>query len=163
MDHLNRAKGGRPRKYATAGALRRGIDSYFESISYLIAAKDADGNQIINNRGERAVQLKYATPPSAEALCMYLGISERTWWSYRESDWAREVCEEAELRIKAWRVEETSIRDRTQGLQFLLSNYSGMSNKTEVSVKPAISMEEKKRILDSLRQMEGDNDAEGSD
>ena len=161
MDYLNRSKGGRKRKYETANALRKADDSYFESISYLIEARDPDGNPITNNKGERAVMLKYAVPPSNEALCMFLGISEQTWWNYRESEWAKDICADAELRIKAWRVEETSIRDKTNGLQFLLSNYSGMTNRTEVAVKTNLSMEERKRILDSLR--EGDYDPEGND
>lgn len=162
MDYLNRPKRGGKRKYETAAQLQKGVDDYFGSISYLQEVLDADGNPITTNNGKKAVQLKYAVPPSHEGLCMFLGISHTTWDTYRASELFHDICEDAVLRVKAWRVEETSIRDKTNGLQFLLSNDSNMASKTEVNVRQDLTMDERKKILDSLRQMEGDDDPEGS-
>lgn len=151
---------GRPRKYEDADALAEAIDSYFESISYYEDAVDENGDVIMNVRGEPVKRLVYAVPPTKEALELHLGISRWTWNDWKTKEWGRDVCFYAEQKIMAWRTEQTSIRDKTQGLQFLLQNDFAMAAKYELELGKntlgAMSMADKKSIIDRIR--EGDFD-----
>ena len=153
MDHLNRPKRGRPKSYKTAAALKRGIERYFGSISYVDTVRGPDGKPVINMFGEPVETVVYAVPPTQEALALFLEIDPRTWRNYREQDWARDLCADAETRIRAWRSGQTSIREKTGGLQFLLKNDSGMTDTVRVEVDKPPTMAERKEILDQIRQM----------
>lgn len=144
---------GRRKKYETAEALQEAIDKYFDSITYEKIVKE-DGEVIYNAAGEPVKRIAFAVPPTNEALCLYIGISRSMWFRYRQDEELGEVCREADLKVRAWRTEEVSTRDRTQGLQFLLSNDSGMSD-LNVNVSTA-SMSDRKNILAKLAQMQED-------
>ena len=149
------------RKYATSSELLEKVEEYFNGISYYETVTDPLGNPVKNQLGEYVEQLKYAVPPTQEGLCMHLGISRVTWNKYKNAEWAMDVCAYADLLIQAWRVEQTSIRDKTNGLQFLLTNYSDYFNqRVELEVSKGLTMEDKKKVLDALRES---YDAEASD
>ena len=143
----------RKRTYETAEALQEAVDKYFASITYEKIVKE-DGEVIYNAAGEPVKRIAFAVPPTNESLCLYIGISRATWFRYRQDEKLGEVCREADLKVRAWRTEEVSTRDRTQGLQFLLSNDSGMSD-MNVNVNTA-SMTDRKNILAKLAQMQED-------
>lgn len=145
---------GRQRTYETAEALQEAVDRYFESITYEKIVKGDDGEVIYNAAGEPVKRIAFAVPPTNESLCLYIGIGRATWFRYRQDEALGEVCREADLKVRAWRTEEVSTRDRTQGLQFLLSNDSGMSD-MNVNVNTA-SMTDRKNILAKLAQMQED-------
>ena len=147
MDHLNQPKKGAKFKYRTRRHLRDRCFQYFQRISYVTVAKDAEGNELMNLEGEPIQVLAYAHPPTLESLCLFLGIDVDTWENYRKDPMFMDVCLDADTRIKAWRVEQTSIRDKTQGLQFLLTNYDNMRERMQVDVNATISMSERKEIL----------------
>lgn len=144
----------RKRIYETAEALQETVDEYFDSITYEKIVKGDDGEVIYNAAGEPVKRIAFAVPPTNESLCLYIGISRATWFRYRQDEKLGEVCREADLKVRAWRTEEVSTRDRTQGLQFLLSNDSGMSD-MNVNVNTA-SMTDRKNILAKLAQMQED-------
>lgn len=145
---------GRQRAYETAEALQEAVDRYFASITYEKIVKGDDGEAIYNAAGEPVKRIAFAVPPTNESLCLYIGIGRATWFRYRQDEVLGEVCREADLKVRAWRTEEVSTRDRTQGLQFLLSNDSGMSD-MNVNVNTA-SMTDRKNILAKLAQMQED-------
>lgn len=145
---------GRQRTYETAEALQEAVDRYFASITYEKIVKGDDGEVIYNAAGEPVKRIAFAVPPTNESLCLYIGIGRATWFRYRQDEVLGEVCREADLKVRAWRTEEVSTRDRTQGLQFLLSNDSGMSD-MNVNVNTA-SMTDRKNILAKLAQMQED-------
>lgn len=145
---------GRQRTYETAEALQEAVDKYFASITYEKIVKGDDGEVIYNAAGEPVKRIAFAVPPTNESLCLYIGIGRATWFRYRQDEKLGEVCREADLKVRAWRTEEVSTRDRTQGLQFLLSNDSGMSD-MNVNVNTA-SMTDRKNILAKLAQMQED-------
>ena len=145
---------GRQRTYETAEALQEAVDRYFASITYEKIVKGDDGEVIYNAAGEPVKRIAFAVPPTNESLCLYIGIGRATWFRYRQDEKLGEVCREADLKVRAWRTEEVSTRDRTQGLQFLLSNDSGMSD-MNVNVNTA-SMTDRKNILAKLAQMQED-------
>ena len=153
MDHLNRPKRGRPKTYKTREKLRKAVEAYFSSITFLNAVKGEGGVPVLNLDEEPIWYADYAVPPSVEALSLFIGITDRTWRNYREQAWAREVCEDAETRIKAWRVSQTCTREKTQGLQFLLKNDSGMTDSVKVEMEQPLSMSERRALLDEVKQM----------
>lgn len=144
---------GRRRKYETAEALQEAVDKYFDSITYEKIVKE-EGEVVYNAAGEPVKRIAFAVPPTNESLCLFIGISRMLWCTYRRDDELGPVCHEADLKIRAWRTEEVSTRDRTQGLQFLLSNDSGMAD-MNVNVNTA-SMSDRKNILAKLAEMQED-------
>lgn len=133
MDHLNRPKRGRRRIYKTREKLQRAVDAYFNSISFLNAAKGPGGVHIQNMDGEPIWYVDYAVPPTIEDLSIYIGVTDRTWRNYRDQEWAREVCEDAETRIRAYRTRIASTAEKCPGTIFLLQNDSGMSERVQIN------------------------------
>lgn len=161
MDHLNRSKAGRKKIYKTAQALRKAVNNYFASISYIATAKDEAGNEIKNTLGEPIQYVDYAIPPTAEALSLYIGITDRTWRNYQQNEMFAEVCEDAMTRIRAWRTGQASVRDKANGVIFLLQNDHNMVERKEFNMTQSISMAERLEILRNasglLREMEDEN------
>ena len=161
MDHLNRSKAGRKKAYKSAQALRKAVNNYFASISYVTVWKDENGNRVLNQNGEPIHYVKYAVPPTAEALSLYIGITDRTWRNYQQDETFAEVCEDAMTRIRAWRTQEASLRDKANGVIFLLQNDHNMVERKEINVPQAGSLSERMEILrraaDRMREMEGEH------
>ena len=137
--------------------LQAGVDSYFDSIAYEATAKDPAGEILYNVIGEPITYIDYAVPPSKEGLCLHLGISLWTWRAYRQQDWSAEIVDEADTKIRGWRVAKTSTTDRTAGYQFLLSNDSDMRDRLELGLdgktREALSMADRKNLLMEIKNM----------
>lgn len=148
---------GRYRKYRTAEDLQAGVDSYFDSIAYEATATNAAGETLYNVMGEPITYIDYAVPPSKEALCLHLGISLWTWRNYRQDPMFAEIVDEADTKIRGWRVAKTSTTERTAGYQFLLSNDSDMRDRLELGLdgktREALSMADRKSLLMEIKNM----------
>lgn len=151
MDHLNQSKRGRKKHYKTAAALQKAVNNYFASISYVTVWKDENGNKVLNQLGEPMTYLAYALPPTAEALSLYIGITDRTWRNYQNDPMFREVCEDAMTRIRAWRTQEASTRERANGVIFLLQNDHNMAERKEIV--QAVSMSDRLDILKNAAEL----------
>ncbi len=142
---------GAPKKYKTAVSLRRAIEKYFRSISVKVPMADLSGNPILNEDGEPVIKTEYIIPPQIPAMCLELGITDRTWRRYCDHELHPEfedVTEEAMLRFKAYLVDQSLIREKgLQGILFNLEVNHGCSRKQEIelgektrSVLPKVEM-----------------------
>ena len=159
MDHMNQKKPGRPKIYKTEKNLKKRVEDYFASISYVTPVL-VNGEPVMNQLGKPMTQLCYSEPPTFPELCLYLGISKRTWGNY-ESDYP-DVCEDAKLRIEAYLNRELDTRDRTDGIRFDLQNNYDKATKVQVGVTTPMSLADRKRLIEeAARQMKEDmGDAE---
>ena len=157
---------GAPRKYKTAARLRRAIDKYFRSISVKVPMADLSGNPILNEDGEPVIKTEYIIPPQIPAMCLELGITDRTWRRYCDHELHPEfedVTEEAMLRFKAYLVDQSLTREKgLQGILFNLEVNHGCSRKQEIelgektrSVLPKVEMtiEEKLAMIAAAAKM----------
>lgn len=130
---------GNTKTYKTARSFKKAVEAYFDSITIRVKIKDEAGNPVTNIRGEEITVDRFAVPPSIEALSIYIGFTDRTWRNYAKGEgyeifWP--ICEWASLRVKAYHVEQLSIKDRSHGHEFVLKNNFGMSDKLEVEAGP---------------------------
>lgn len=83
------------RKYESSAALAEAIESYFKSISAeeevvrtVFDGTDDSGNKkyhaeaVLNRNGESMRRIVWYTPPTIGGLCLYLGISRKTFSAY---------------------------------------------------------------------------------
>ena len=150
---------GAPKKYKTAAALRRAIDTYFKSISYeqtLTELYDTGERtnkgkpifaerEIRNLNGEPITVTRYAVPPSRLGLCLALKIEKSTWENYRDPGkddsypGYAQVCAEAELRIEAYNAELLATKSgNINGIMFNLQNNYGWAEKKDVTVHDSV-------------------------
>lgn len=129
---------GRPKEYKTAAALRRAVDKYFRSISATVELKDGNGDPVLNMDGKPVVKTVYFVTPTEPALCIYLGITTRTWRNYANHQLRpefEEITEETKTRFMAYLVEQSLIREKgVQGVIFNLSANYGLKQKTEIEL-----------------------------
>lgn len=138
-----RAVAGRKRKYKTARALERAVDSYFATISYEVPAVVStptgevgeDGRVTwkavmlrektdTSGAGEPIVTTKWLRPPSMAGLMLHLGISRETWSSYGGLEDYREVVERARARMEDYWTTRLEGKG-AQGAKFALSSCYG--------------------------------------
>lgn len=145
------------KKYQTAEELRARVDSYFKAIAFFNTARDESGEPIKNVDGDTIRYIDYAVPPSKEDLCLHLGVSLWTWRNYRHDPMFEDIVDEADTKIRGWRVRRTSSNGRTAGYQFLLSNDSDMRDRLELGLdgqtRQALSMSDRKSILMEIKKM----------
>lgn len=148
-----RVKVGRPKKYKSARALERGIERYFDSISYEepvfvrgepmtkwdekqqanVPLLDDYGHKIYEEKplllkdGTRASRTIWIATPSIEAMCLYLGISTTTWASYEKNEEFLGATSRARGRILAYLQERLDSGKGTNGAKFRLSCMHGWS------------------------------------
>lgn len=157
---------GAPQKYKTKTSLRREIEKYFRSISVKVPMADLSGNPILNEDGEPVIKTEYIIPPQIPAMCLELGITDRTWRRYCDHELHPEfedVTEEAMLRFKAYLVDQSLTREKgLQGILFNLEVNHGCSRKQEIelgektrSVLPKVEMtiEEKLAMIAAAAKM----------
>ena len=113
---------GRTRTYQTWQEFFAKVEEYFESCNGIIYGKfgplyDADGNPLIGQ--VRA----YSIP----GLCLYLGISRETFYSYerggKDGKYPHEytlVCEYAKQRVEDYYAQQLVTKDGNQGARFAL-------------------------------------------
>lgn len=145
MENLPKKRGPKP-KYNNPKRLKEAVDAYFRSIAYVETLKDEEGCVMMNLNGGYIQVLRYAVPPTIEALCLTIGITDRTWRNYEKDEKLGPVCEEAKARVKAWLMEQLNSRDKTQGIQFNLANNFGQSEKFEIKSE-GMSLEEMEAVL----------------
>lgn len=145
--------GGRPRIYKTPAALQRKVGAYFDAISVrrkltewvptgevtnkgkpILMERD-----ILDREGEPIWALHYIVPPRITALCLYLGISRRTWENYAADEehypGFREIIEDARLRIEDYLAQESLTRDKgLQGVLFNLQANYGWRERRELEL-----------------------------
>lgn len=173
-----KSRAGAPKKYKTAKSLRAAVDKYFRSISAKVPVGGLDGNPILNEDGEPVVKTEYVIPPQIPAMCLQIGITDRTWRRYCDHELHPEfedVTEEAMLRFKAYLVDQSLTRERgLQGVLFNLEVNHGCSRKQEIelgektrSVLPKVEMsiEEKLAVIAAAAKAaeEGGTDGEAED
>ncbi len=112
-------KAGRPRKYKTAKALKKAVEEYFASISYL----DTD-------HGVRVT--RYVKPPTMARLCLHLGVSRSTWSEYGQDEKLGPIVEQARLRAEDYWTERLTGKG-AQGAKFALSACYGWREKVDVT------------------------------
>ena len=148
---------GRPKKM-NKKTLASGVEKYFKSISRTITVKGLDGYPILNDDGEEMKVISYVVPPSIEALCLYIGIEDRTWRNYSDEEKHPDlapITRYAKQRCQAYLVEQLNSREKVQGIIFNLQNNYGWREKKEVelgsetrkAVPAAMTMNEKLEIL----------------
>lgn len=153
-------KPGRPRKYASAGALREGVTAYFDSISYqrdaIVQVRSIEtdrrtGRPVVVETPQTLVgadykpirETVYRVEPSVAGLCLFLHISRDTWAGYAGDDRLAPVVEEARTRMLARLEEQLGTRNSVQGVIFNLKANYGWSDKLEITQKNVgMSMEE---------------------
>lgn len=151
---------GAPQKYKTAKSLRKAVDKYFRSISVKVPMTTLTGDPILNEDGKPVIKTEYIIPPQIPAMCLELGITDRTWRRYCDKELHPEfedVTEEAMLRFKAYLVDQSLTREKgLQGILFNLEVNHGCSRKQEIELgaktravlpKTEMSIEEKMAMI----------------
>lgn len=145
--------GGRPRSYKTPAALQRKVNAYFESISVGKKLTEwvptgeltqkgrpiLEERDVLDREGQPIWALRYIVPPRITALCIYLGISRRTWELYASDEehypGYGEVCEDARLRIEDYLAQESLTREKgLQGVLFNLQANYGWRERRELEL-----------------------------
>lgn len=143
----------RKKKYSTAAALRRGINTYINGISkiepvlerYPTGNKDCWGHdeyawrEATNERGEVVTRRVFHVPPTAAGIRKHLGISKSTWAEYGDRKLHPELyeaVEEAREILQQWREEQLLTRagKDVRGIIFDLQANYGMSEKKTVDL-----------------------------
>lgn len=149
-------KRGRPRKYATAAALEKAVDAYWNSISYekpavvctptgyveeqgkpeyamKLLTMNEDGSLNQDGTGRPKTVTEFIAAPSVAGLCLFLGISRDTWASYAKDEQMGSVCERFRLRHEAYLVDvlEQGKGKSVQGAIFSLKNNFGWAERVE--------------------------------
>ena len=129
---------GAPQKYKTAAALRRAVDKYFRSISATVEVASLTGEPVLNEDGKPVKKTEYIVPPTEPGLCLFLGITTRTWRNYANPKLHPEfeaVTDEVKTRFEAYLVEQSLTREKgVQGVIFNLTNNYGYKQKTEIEL-----------------------------
>lgn len=161
---------GAPKKYKTARSLANAVNKYFRSISVHVPMADLKGDPIMNDDGEPVIKTEYVIPPQIPAMCLALGITDRTWRRYCDHDLHPEfedVTEEAMLRFKAYLVEQSLTREKSlQGILFNLEVNHGCSRRHEIELgektravlpKTEMSVEEKLAVIAAAAEAAANN------
>ncbi len=155
-------------KAYTSAQLRRAVEAYFLSISYMeevtteepvILRQDEQtgaveylldkyGHRVYrtvplcNEHGEPMRRLCYVTPPGEYGLCQYLGIDKAQWDAYAESEdpELRLIHARAGGHIRAY-LETAAESKAGKGAQFKLERMYGLSQKVDVDTPEGGSVE----------------------
>lgn len=159
---------GRWKKYKTADDFEQAVRSYFRGITYLRQLRYPDvwmngawvkGEPILGLDGEPLTMEEYIYTPSMCDLENYLCISRETMSNYRERKGYADVIEDAERRIKAYKLRllDDPNNKNSRGLIFDLENNHGMRERREdtvhqttADISDALTSEEK---LEALRKL----------
>ena len=157
---MAKKKPGAPRKYKTAKALEKAVETYWKSISYQMPAiistptgevdekgcvkyatrmltVDEEGRIRLDGIGAPKTVTEYLEEPSVAGLCLHLGISKDTWAEYAKLEDLGPVCERFKMRHEnylAGKLDGNKAKS-VQGVIFNLKNNFGWADKTEVESK----------------------------
>ena len=170
---FRRARPFERRRYDDAAAFCEAVEGYFDAISYLENAREILGVNklgeyiwgapLYNVNGDPIIIIRYAEPPSVEALCLYIGMPRSTWYAKQEDEEFAPIIEEALTRIDAYR-RQVTIEDgkRSKGAQFLIqrSEAAAMAREQRKAERdaraaadgaaPLLSTEEKLRAIEDI-------------
>lgn len=170
---FRRARPFERRRYDDAAAFCEAVEGYFGAISYLENAREILGvnklgeyiwgEPLYNVNGDPIILIKYAEPPSVEALCLYIGMPRSTWYAKQEDAKFAPIIEDALMRIDAYR-RQVTIEDgkRSKGAQFLIqrSEQAAMAREQRKAERdaraaadgaaPLLSTEEKLRAIEDI-------------
>ena len=170
---FRRARPFERRRYDDAAAFCEAVEGYFDAISYLENAREILGvnkigeyiwgEPLYNVNGDPIIIIRYAEPPSVEALCLYIGMPRSTWYAKQEDEDFAPIIEEALTRIDAYR-RQVTIEDgkRSKGAQFLIqrSEAAAMAREQRKAERdaraaadgaaPMLSTEEKLRAIEDI-------------
>lgn len=171
------ASAGRPKKYKSAKALADAIENYFESISRTVTLKERietgrftekgqpiyESIDIVNDAGAPIRVKEYLVPPSAGALCLFLGLTRKTWADYCDGEKNPQFLNSttrARARMESYLEQELISRPKSvQGVIFNLQNNYGWKDKKEVEfgektskalAVSGMSLEDKLAMLEEL-------------
>lgn len=148
---------GRSKAYKTAASLRKGIDSYWGSISYKkpvvvstptgevdeegrikyktrMLLLDENGVVSETGTGRPMTEREFLKEPSVAGLCLHLGISKQTWNAYKDDKTLGRECERFLLRLEdhlAGKLDGNKAKS-VQGIMFNLKNNFGWADRSEV-------------------------------
>lgn len=142
---------GRPKKYGSAGALKKAVDAYWESISYRVPAVistptgevDEDGRILYASKlltedrdgiGKPKTIVKYLEPPSVAGLLLYLGVSRSTWSEYRHNKALGPVVAYWDARYEAYLVDRLETGKHISGVIFNLEHNFGWKHRQEIGM-----------------------------
>jgi hypothetical protein len=167
---------GRWKKYKTAEDFESAVESYFNGITYLREMRYPDvwlnggwvkGDPILGLDGEPMTMQEYIYTPSMCDLENYLMISRETMSNYRERKGYRDAIEDAERRIKAYKLRllDDPSNKNSRGLIFDLENNHGMRERrddtvsmTSADLSDALTPEQKLEALRKLDLIHEDGD-----
>lgn len=150
---------GRQKVFKTPGAMMNRANEYFDSISVRDFVKDASGEAILNENGNKLWYTKYLIPPSVQDLCLFLGIVPRTWEKYCQREEFHDVTAQIRLLLEGYLVRELNTREldgrKIDGIKFNLTHNYNWKEKREVELGAetrrdtvaAMSLAEKQRLL----------------
>lgn len=173
-------KRGKPRKYKTAAAFGKAVETYFDAITrerklteWVDSGERTNkGKPVMVERdvlgidGKPVMVVEYIVPPTLTALMVTIGLSKSMWHEYKQKDGYLEVCEAAKLICESYLEEQSIIRDNPRGvIQNLMSNYGWtqskeveLGDKTRAVLAQDMTMEEKLQLIRDAAVAAGDAD-----
>lgn len=156
----------RPKKYSTAAALRKAVNSYFSSISYrrkvIIARKELLPNpqtgeivvqevpeELLDGDGKNVMETVWLEEPSKAGICLYLGISRDTWAEYAKQEELKPVTDYVDGVMLKHLSELLNTKNSVQGIIFNLKANYGWTDRVEVTHK-------EKGLEDYLKELENE-------
>lgn len=115
--------GGRPRTYKTAKALQKGVEEYFDSISY---------ERELSGAREGMKERVWVKAPSMAGLYLHLGIGKSTWAEYGNDEKLGPVVEYARMRMEDFWAGQLNGKF-ANGAKFALSACYGWKEKVELA------------------------------
>ena len=120
------------KKYDTAAKLSKGVEAYFDSISYQRSV------EVESTTGKRKMMVtEWLDKPGLAGLCLFLGISKETWSNYAKDEELRCVTERATLKLEKYWQDRLDGKG-AHGARFVLTNCfgnNGWREKVEVDQK----------------------------
>lgn len=159
------------KKYRTAAALQKGVDAYFDAISYEenvtvrvpTQQRDKDGHVIYEDKpviarnGRQAVRTMWTEPPSIAGLCLSLGICRDTWAAYAKDEVFSDTVTRARGRVEAYLVGRLETKGARGVIFNLQENFGwkerkelGLDAPTRAAVGAGMSMAEKLELLKEM-------------
>ncbi len=122
-------KTGRPPIFKTEKALGEAVDAYFNAISFkkaIPSVLDANGNQYY--------EIVFREAPTVNGLCLFLGISRKTWENYCANEKFSFVTEQTKMKMEAYCENLLLTREKgsLQGVIFNLQNNYGWRESFDV-------------------------------
>ena len=122
-------KTGRPPLFKTEKALKKAVDAYFNAISSKKAIPGA-----LSADGEQYYEIVFREAPTVNGLCLFLGISRKTWENYCANENFNFITEQTKMKMEAYCENLLLTREKgsLQGVIFNLQNNYGWRENFDV-------------------------------